>query len=118
MFYSCLFFCSVHASVEFFYVYYITCSRKLTKANFGNKNDGNTSRRFFDNPSLAAEITGINYDLIYRLKEILEVISSGYKINIEKFENYTTETARLYVDLYPWHPMTPTLQKSLVHGEL
>lgn len=88
----------------------------MPKANFGNTNDGNTSRRFFDNPSLAAEITGINYDLIYRLKVILEVISSGYKTNIEKFENYTTETARLYVDLYPWHPMTPTLHKILVHG--
>lgn len=58
----------------------------MPKANFGNTNDGNTSRRFFDNPSLAAEITGINYDLIYRLKVILEVISSGYKTNIEKFE--------------------------------
>lgn len=90
----------------------------MPKANFGNTNDGNTSRRFFDNPSLAAEITGINYDLIYRLKVILEVISSGYKTNIEKFENYTTETARLYVDLYPWHPMTPTLHKILVHGAI
>ncbi|CAH1109853.1 unnamed protein product [Psylliodes chrysocephalus] len=33
----------------------------MPKSNFGNTNDGNTSRRFFENPTLAAEITGITY---------------------------------------------------------
>lgn len=88
----------------------------MPKANFGNTNDGNTSRRFFDNPQLASDITGISYELIYRLKVILETISSGHKINPEKYDIYATETARLYVDLYPWHPMTPTMHKILIHG--
>lgn len=39
----------------------------MPKAQFGNTNDGNTSRRFFENPELAAEITGIDYKLIFRL---------------------------------------------------
>lgn len=90
----------------------------MPKANFGNTNDGNTSRRFFENPKLASEITGISYDLIYRLKVILEAISSGHEIDTGKYEKYAEETARIYVDLYPWHPMTPTMHKILLHGAI
>ncbi|KAK5641968.1 hypothetical protein RI129_010515 [Pyrocoelia pectoralis] len=88
----------------------------MPKSNFGNTNDGNTSRRFFENPGLASEITGIDYELIYRLKVILEAISSGHKIDPSKYEKYATETARLYLNKYDWHPMTPTLHKVLLHG--
>lgn len=90
----------------------------MPKANFGNTNDGNTSRRFFEDPKLASEITGIDFDLIYRIKVILEVISSGYKVDPEKYDIYAKETARLYVNLYPWHPMTPTMHKILIHGSV
>ncbi|KAK9688610.1 hypothetical protein QE152_g35188 [Popillia japonica] len=88
----------------------------MPKTNFGNTNDGNTSRRFFENPHLAADITGINYELIYRLKVILETISSGHKIDSQKYDCYAKETAKLYVSLYGWHPMTPTMHKILTHG--
>lgn len=80
----------------------------MPKTNFRNTNYGNTSRRFFENPHLAADIIGINYDLIYRLKVILETISSGHKIDSQKFDQYANDTAKLYTDLYGWHPMTPT----------
>lgn len=86
------------------------------KAGFGNTNDGNTSRRFFTNHELAAEITGIDVTLIKRFKIILECISSGYKIHKDRFEKFTKETAELYVQLYNRHPMTPTLHKILIHG--
>lgn len=36
-------------------------------------------------------------------------------LGVEKYEKYEEETARLSARLYPWHPMTPTLQKVLVH---
>lgn len=88
----------------------------VPKAGFGNTNDGNTSRRFFSNPELAAEITGIDFNLIYRLKIILEVISSGHKVHLHKFADYCFDTAKVYVNLYPWHPMTPTMHKVLIHG--
>lgn len=88
----------------------------MPKANFGNTNDGNTSRRFFENPQLAADITGINYELIYRLKVILETISSGHRIDTKKYDKYAEETAKLYIELYGWHPMTPTMHKILIHG--
>ena len=90
----------------------------VPKAGFGNTNDGNTSRRFFADPQKASEITGVDFNLIYRLKIILEVISSGHKVNLKMFENYCLETARHYVALYPWHPMTPTMHKILVHGAI
>lgn len=88
----------------------------MPKANFGNTNDGNTSRRFFENTELAADITGINHELIHKFKILLEAISSGHKINTTKFEEYAFNTAQMYVELYGWHPMTPTMHKLLLHG--
>lgn len=88
----------------------------VPKAEFGNTNDGNTSRRFFSNPEVAAEITGVDFNLINRLKVILEVLTSGYKVDLKKISDYAYETAELYVRLYSWHPMTPTMHKILIHG--
>lgn len=88
----------------------------VPKAGFGNTNDGNTSRRFFANPGIAAEITGVDLNLIKRLKVILEVISSSYKVDLKKFALYGYETAKTYIDLYPWHPITPTMHKILIHS--
>lgn len=88
----------------------------IPKAGFGNTNDGNTSRRFFADPETASRITGIDKNLIHRFKVILEIISSGYMIDVEKFTVYTYETAKQYVQLYGWHPMSPTVHKILIHG--
>ncbi|CAG9840790.1 unnamed protein product [Diabrotica balteata] len=88
----------------------------IPKAGYGNSNDGNTSRRFFQNTECSSCITGINRELINRFKVILEVISSGHEIDHHKFENYAQDTAKLYVKLYGWHPMSPTVHKMLIHG--
>lgn len=88
----------------------------IPKAGFGNTNDGNTSRRFFSDPETAARITGIDYTLIHRFKVILETISSGHSIDAKKIDSYAFETATLYVQLYGWHPMSPTVHKILMHG--
>ncbi|CAH0563012.1 unnamed protein product [Brassicogethes aeneus] len=90
----------------------------VPKANFGNTNDGNTSRRFFADHELSASITGIDVNLIFRLKIILEVLSSGLNINVPQFETYARETEELYVQFYKWHPMSPTLHKILRHGSV
>lgn len=82
----------------------------------GNTNDGNTSRRFFNDPKKASQITGINVELIRRLSIILGAITSGYSIDAEKYSAYAFETAELYVNLYGWYPMSPTMHKILVHG--
>lgn len=88
----------------------------MPKAGFGNSNDGNTSRRFISDPETASQITGVDSTLIYRFKVILETISSGHAIDAKKFEAYTYGTATLYVQLYEWHPMSPTVHKILMHG--
>lgn len=88
----------------------------IPKSGYGNTNDGNTSRRFFADAETSASITGINIDLLKRFRVILEVISSGHEIDHDKFETYTQSTARLYIDLYGWHPMSPTVHKVLMHG--
>ena len=61
----------------------------IPKVGFGNTNNGNTSRRFFNDPETSADITGVDFRLISRMKIILEVISSGHKIDVEKFRQYT-----------------------------
>lgn len=88
----------------------------VPKSGFGNTNTGNLSRRFFENPEISSRITGVNAELIKRYKVILETISSGHKINTKLFKSYTLETAKLYVQLYGWYPMPPTIHKVLVHG--
>lgn len=90
----------------------------VPKANYGNSNDGNTSRRFFSNVEISASITGIDQALIERVATILEVISSGHKIDINKFSEYCRDTAKLYIQLYYWYPMSPTLHKILLHGPI
>lgn len=45
----------------------------MPKVNFGNTNDGNISQSFFDNPQLAADITKVDFDLIFRLEIISTV---------------------------------------------
>jgi hypothetical protein len=57
----------------------------IPRPGCGNTNYGNTSRIYFVHPELAGAITGIEVNLINRFKVILEVISSGYKINTEIF---------------------------------
>ena len=43
-------------------------------------------------------------------------MSSGYDIDVEKFRDFAYNTARYFVQKYPWCNMTPTLHKYLIHG--
>ena len=82
----------------------------------GNSNSGNTARRAFDNPEIFAEITGLDYNLIVRLKNILITLSCKFPVNSALFQDYCHETAKVYMDLYPQFPMTATVHKVLIHG--
>lgn len=90
---------------------------KVTQGS-GTSNTGNVARRFFNNPEKVVDITGINLELISRISTILSVISSGYEIDTEKFDNYAKMTAQLYVELYDWYRMPPSVHKVLIHGAL
>lgn len=84
----------------------------------GTSNDGNTARKFFKNPDVSAQITGIQQSLIERCGTILECISSGYKINTAKYEEYAIETAKQLMDTYEWYPLPSSVHKVLLHGAI
>ncbi|XP_025411419.1 uncharacterized protein LOC112684234 [Sipha flava] len=81
----------------------------------GTTNDGNTARRFFSNPDVSSSITGVDKNIIVRFKVILEVISSGEKIKGVEFNNYTFETAQLFISKYPWFYLPASVHKILIH---
>ena len=86
------------------------------KPGYGSTNDGNTARRFFYNPNLSSEITGVNKNLIIKFAIVLRVLASGRQINKEQFKELLDETKRLYLDLYKWYYMPSSVHKILVHG--
>lgn len=86
------------------------------KPGFGNSNDGNTARRFFESYSVSAEITGIDEELIKRFGTIMQTLASGFNINHDKFSKFCLATAERYVNLYPWYPMPVTVHKILIHS--
>lgn len=58
----------------------------VVKEGTGTTNDRNTARKFSENPSFIAEITGLNESLIRQFSVILQTIDSGKPINITKFD--------------------------------
>jgi len=82
----------------------------------GTSNDGNTARAFFNNPKMAAEITGISEHVIIRCATLLQCMASGYKINVNKFGEFALDTAKELIKLYPWFYLPPSLHKVLVHA--
>lgn len=89
----------------------------IPKPGYGTSNDGNTARRFFADPKLSSEITGIEEQLIFKIGLILKIIASGKNINIDKFELLTKQARDLYIEHYNWYYMPSTLHKLLVHGK-
>ena len=79
-------------------------------------NTGYTSRIFFRNTSVTAEITQIDENLIRRLGVILELINSNSTMDSDIFGLYTAETAKLAIQLFPWYYIPSTVHKVLIHG--
>ncbi|KAL4718078.1 hypothetical protein ACJJTC_019477 [Scirpophaga incertulas] len=57
----------------------------VVKQGHGTTNDGNTARRFFENPVKTASITGLDVELIRRFAVILQTLTSSEAVDIEKF---------------------------------
>ncbi|XP_061706675.1 uncharacterized protein LOC133517389 [Cydia pomonella] len=62
--------------------------------------------------------TGIQQSLIERCGTILECISSGYKINVQKFQEYAVESAEQLLNAYKWYPLPASVHKVLLHGAI
>jgi hypothetical protein len=84
----------------------------------GTSNTGNVARRFFKNAEKSAKITRANLNLITKLGNLLIAMSSGYKINLEIFDQYYKETAELYIKLYNVYRMHPSMHNILMHGSI
>lgn len=82
----------------------------------GNSNDGNSARKFFREWKTTANITGFDEKLLERFHILLTVINCKSQINHEAFESYSDETRILFVQLYGWYTISPTVHKLLVHG--
>jgi hypothetical protein len=52
--------------------------------------------RFLADSDKYSRTTGTNINLIQKFKIVLEVISNDHSINVEKFEEYTINTAKPY----------------------
>ncbi|GBP86636.1 hypothetical protein EVAR_81936_1 [Eumeta japonica] len=63
-----------------------------------------------------AEITGLEKDLIERCHNLLQCLSSGYKINNVAFKEYALDPARKLVAAYPWYNLPSSVHKVLIHG--
>lgn len=86
---------------------------------FVRKLDGN---RFltvvfpYEDTKFAAETTNVDERIINRFRVILIAMSSGEKIDVQKFRVYATDTAQLYETLYWWYNMPASVHKVLIHG--
>lgn len=81
----------------------------------GSSNDGNVARKFFSNPRLASEITGVNENLIHRCATLVQAMASGYKIDAYKFNEYPLDTSKELIKKYPWYYLPATVHKVLFH---
>ena len=86
------------------------------KQGFGSSNDGNTARRFFAESTSSARILGVDEEILRKCYVILQVIASGFSVNVEKFREYCICVARRIVHLYPWYMMPTAVHKILIHG--
>ena len=82
----------------------------------GNSNTGNVARKAFQDEEVFARITGVDKDLIHRIHVMLIVINTDQAINIEALKAYGLATAKLWVNLYGWFNMPPTMHQLFFHA--
>lgn len=88
----------------------------VVKQGVGTSNDGNTARRFFENPSVTAEITGLDEIIIRKFSILLQAIASGEEIDPEKFDIFAKDLAKVVIEKYGWYYMPASVHKILFHG--
>ena len=82
----------------------------------GTSNDGNTARRAFADPEKFSAVTEVDFLLIQRLATILTALQTTEAVSSERYAEYALETARIFVDRYPWFYMPASLHRLLIHG--
>lgn len=88
----------------------------VIKKGVGSTNDGNTAQKFFEKPSITAEITGLDEQIIRKCAVLLQAIASDQQIDPLKLDHYAKNLAKLVIDKYGWYYMPVTVHKILFHG--
>src|SRR5262249_28056841 len=83
----------------------------------GNTNSGPVARSVFSKPNILSEILELDVDLIKRITTILIALSCQLPLDVDKFALFCLETAHIYVSLYEWFPMPPSIHKVLIHSK-
>lgn len=65
----------------------------IVKQGGGTTNTGNIARSFFVQAKPVTKITGLDVNLIEKLHVVLQVITCGRAVNIDKFRDFCFETA-------------------------
>lgn len=82
----------------------------------GNSNNGNTSRRAFQDPLKLATILELEFTLVNNLRTVLVSLSCQLCIDPVKFNELCVKTAEFYIDKYSWYYMPATVHTILFHG--
>ena len=82
----------------------------------GNSNTGNVARKAFRNEEIFAEITEVDPNLIHRINVLLIAINVDHAIDLKALKAYGFETAKLWVEKYPWCYMPTTLHQLFLHS--
>ena len=64
-----------------------------------------------------AEITGLDLDILQKMRVVLRTLSCGYAINIDVFEKFCVQLARDLVEKYKWWYMPSALHCILIHAK-
>ena len=86
------------------------------KPGAGTTNTGNVARRFFENPRLTSEITGVDIRLITNLKHMLIALNSGFHIEADLFKELGLNTMKLHVELYSWYKLPQSMHRLFIHA--
>ena len=62
------------------------------------------------------DVTGLDVNIVKRLKVLLAVLHSGRSVNWEKFHEYGVSTYRLLVQTYPWYYVPSSVHTLLAHA--
>eukprot|EP00733_Pompholyxophrys_punicea_P000623 Pompholyxophrys_punicea_v1_NODE_197_length_2826_cov_3.367737.p1 type:complete len:372 gc:universal NODE_197_length_2826_cov_3.367737:1830-715(-) len=88
----------------------------IVKQGHDTTNDGNTSRKFFSNPKIAAQCTGFNEELLARLGTILILVNGEKLVNTELFKKFCMETYSMHIRLYKWYYLPAGVHRLLRHS--
>ena len=97
-------------------IFHISTPFVFPKQGFGNTNDGNTARRAFEQSKTFSEITGVDVDIISRLKTVLKAVCSEYDLDSSSFQLYCNDTTNKIFSEDNWYVIPPTVHKPFEHS--